>query len=86
MRWLRALAVLALLLAVAVGAAAWLAHRRLMSPFRAYAGDETTVRIESGTDAGSILLQLEREGIIADARLARVYLRYAADGASLKAG
>ena len=86
MRWLRPLALLAVLLLVAAAGAAYLGHRALMRPFRSYPEEEKTVHIEPGTDAGSILMQLEREGIIVDARLARLYLRYAAEGGSLKAG
>jgi UPF0755 protein len=86
MRWLRSLALLALLLAVAGAGVAYLAHRALMRPFRGYSEKEKTVRIEAGSDAGSILQHLEREGIIADSRIARVYLRYAAQASSLKAG
>jgi len=86
MRWLRPLALLAVLLIAAAAGAAYLGHRALMRPFRDYPEDEKIVRIEPGADAGSILLQLESEGVIADARLARLYLRYAAEGSSLKAG
>ncbi len=87
MRWFRPLALLALLLLVAAGGGAYLGQRAIMRPFRSYPEKEKTVHIEPGTDAGSILLQLEYEGVIADARLARIYLRYAAaEGSSLKAG
>ena len=86
MRWLRVLALLALVLVVAAGIVAWFGHRMLTQPFRSYPEEEKTVQIEPGTDAGSILLQLEREGVIADARLARLYLRYADEGGTLKAG
>jgi UPF0755 protein len=86
MRRLRQLALLAVLLIAAAGSAMYIAQRTLTRPFRGYPEDEKTVRIEPGSDGGSILLQLEREGVIADARLARLYLRYAAEGSSLKAG
>ena len=85
MRWLVRLAAVALLLAAAAAGVAWLAHRGLNRPHRGYPGEARTVIVEPGTDAGSILVQLEREGVIADARLARLYLRYAGEG-SLKAG
>ena len=86
MRWLKALLVLAVMLVAAGGAAAWLGHRAITRPFRGYGEAEKIVRIEPGTGAAAILRQLEREGVIADARLARLYLRYAAADSSLKAG
>ena len=86
MRTLKALALLTLVLLIATGAAAWFGHRMLTQPFRGYTEEVKTVRIAPGTDAGSILRQLEREGLIADARLARLYLRYANEGGTLKAG
>ena len=84
--WLRALAGLALVLVVAAAIAAYLGHRAIHRPFRAYPEEGTTVLVEPGTDAGSILRQLERQGVIADARLARLYLRYGDVEGSLKAG
>jgi UPF0755 protein len=86
MRWLKALALLALLLALVAGGVAFYGKRMLERPYRGYPEEEKTLRIEPGAHAGSILLQLEREGVIADARLARLYLRYATEGVSLKAG
>ena len=86
MRWLKALAGLVVLLIAGAGAAAYLAQRAITQPFSGHGEEERIVRIEPGSDAASILRQLEREGIIADARLARLYLRYAANDGSLKAG
>jgi UPF0755 protein len=86
MKWLGYLALLLALLIGAVGGLAYLGQRALMRPHRGWSGDEKIVRIDSGTDAGSILRQLETEGVIADARLARLYLRWAAQGTTLKAG
>ncbi len=86
MSWLKALALLAVLIIAATAGAAYLGHRAIARPVKAFPEKEKIVRIEPGTDAGSILLQLEREGVVADARLARIYLRYAAAGSNLKAG
>ena len=86
MRWARLLVLVAALAAAAVAVTAYLGYRAIHRPFRGYATAEKTLRIEPGSNAGSILLQLEREGIIADARLARLYLRFATEGDSLKAG
>jgi UPF0755 protein len=86
MRWLKPLALLALLLLGAGAGAAYLGHRALVRPFRGYSEEEKSVHVQPGADAASILLQLEREGVIASARLARLYLRWAAAGVTLKAG
>lgn len=86
MKWRKVLALVALLLALAAGAAAYFVQRALTRPFRDYPEPEKTVRIAPGADAASILVQLEREGILVDSTLARAYLRYAAAGTSLKAG
>ncbi len=86
MRWPRLLLLLAVLLAGAAALAAFLGRQALTRPFRGYPEPQKTVLVRPGADAGSILRQLEREGVIADARLARLYLRYAAEGDSLKAG
>ncbi len=86
MRAWRLLAVAALVVALAAGAAAWIGWQKLFRPYRGYSGSDRLVRVAEGTDAGSILEQLEREGVLADALLARLYLRWAAGGSSLKAG
>ncbi len=70
---------------VVAGAGAWAWHT-VHQPYKGFAGSEHVVEISSGLDAGRILQLLEREGILDDSLLARLYLVYALDGPSLKAG
>ena len=83
-RFLRRLAVLALLLAVALAAAGWWAWRTLSEPYAGFPG-ERRVNVEPGASGIAILATLEREGVIRDARLARVWLLAQGDP-SLQAG
>jgi UPF0755 protein len=80
-RWLLVVGLLGLAAALALGL--WVG-RSLTRP----AGPEepATVEIARGATAAEILADLERRGLIADARLARVYLAWARDGAPLQAG
>lgn len=54
-------------------------------PYRGYEGEQL-IRVESGTNASEILRQLENEGILRDARLARLYLIHYLKDPALKAG
>ena len=83
-RFLRRLAVLALLLALAVAAAGWWGWRSLAQPYAGFRGEQR-VNVEPGTSGLAILATLEREGVIRDARLARVWLLAQGDP-SLQAG
>jgi UPF0755 protein len=83
-RFLRRLAVLALLLALAVVAAGWWGWRSLAQPYAGFRG-ERRVNVEPGASGLAILATLEREGVIRDARLARVWLLAKGDPA-LQAG
>lgn len=84
-RWLGRLTLLALLAVLAVvGAGGWV-WWRLNIPFRA-AGAQELVTIAPGTSAGRILDQLAAAGLIADARLARLYLVRVLRSPPLKAG
>lgn len=85
-RLLAILAFLLLLAAVAAGGVAWWGWERLHTPYKGYLGAETTIPVEPGTDAGTILHQLEAEGVLEDARLARLWLVYVMDDPPLKAG
>lgn len=78
---------LALLLAAlaAGGVAAWL-WSRVQRPYAGFEGPELTLQILPGEDARGILEQLEREGVLADATLARAYLVYVLKDPPLKAG
>ncbi len=46
----------------------------LRSPYKGYEGTEKRVLIAPGAGTGQILQTLQRDGVIADAKLARVYL------------
>lgn len=82
-RALKALGCLVLLAALAAGGLAWWAWTGLDRP---HGEGEATVMVEAGTDAGTILSRLEREGVIADARIARIWLIYGEDDPPVHAG
>ncbi len=69
------LGILLLLLLVPAALAAW-GWWTLQRPYKGYEGPEQRVLIAPGTGTGRILQTLQRGGVIADARLARVYLIY----------
>lgn len=84
-RFLRLVFVLGVFaVAAAAGGAYWL-WDQIHQPYRGYEG-ERTVTIEPGTNASNILRQLEGEGILRDARLARLYLVHYLKDPPLKAG
>lgn len=76
---------LALALAAAAAAAAW-AWWRLHEPYSGYADAEKVVEVRPGQGAGAILEQLADAGVLADARLARLYLVYVLGDPALIAG
>src|SRR5436305_771317 len=57
----------------ALAACSWWTLQR---PYKGYEGTEARVLIPPGTGTGRILQILQRDGVIADARLARVYMIY----------
>jgi UPF0755 protein len=67
------LGILLLLLLVPAALAAW-SWWTLQRPYKGYAGADKIVAIAPGTGTGLILRTLERAGVLADAKLARVYL------------
>ena len=79
------LAVLAVLAAVPLGlvAQAWW---KLNRPFQGYEGTTRDFTVEPGQGVSQILANLEREGLIADAKLARSYLIYVLKDPKLQAG
>ena len=85
-RFLKRLLLLGLLALLAVGGAGAWAWRQLHTPFRAWTGEELVVEVRSGQGAGSILARLESEGVLADARLARLYLIHVLKDPPLIAG
>ncbi len=69
------LGILLLLLLVPAALAAW-SWWTLQRPYKGYEGPEQRVLIAPGTGTARILQILQRAGVIADARLARVYMIY----------
>ena len=78
--------VLVLLGIVAAAGAGWWAWSTLHEPYRGWAGDEHLVTIESGTSASVILDRLATDGVVYDARLARLYLVHQLGDPPLHAG
>lgn len=75
------------LLIVSAGAAFagwmwWLIHQ----PYRAFAADGIIFEVRSGTGASTILSELADDGVLPDARLARLYLIHVLDDPPLIAG
>lgn len=82
--WLALGTLVLLALGLAAGAA-W-AWQQVTVPYRGFAGTEQRFSVEPGTSARRILDQAQAAGIIADARLARLYLRFGLDDRPLQAG
>jgi UPF0755 protein len=72
-RFLRRLGLLVLLLALALGGAAAWGWRAVHAPYAGFAG-ERRVTVAPGASGLAILASLERERVIRDARLARLWL------------
>lgn len=85
-RTLGCLLTLVLLAGAAAVAAAWWAHRTLAEPYRAFPGEERVVVVEPGTPSTHILRQLEAEGVIRNADLARLWLVHGLGDPPLQAG
>lgn len=83
---LKAFLALGLLAALAVAAAGYWAWQKIHQPHRGWPGDTAELLVEPGTPALAILDQLERRGVIADRRLARLYLVYRLEDPPLLAG
>lgn len=76
---------LLLILAPVAGLVGW-SWWKLERPYKGYDGPERLVTIEAGTGASQILLTLEGEGVLEDAKLARSYLIYFLGDPSMQAG
>ncbi|HYO15912.1 MAG TPA: endolytic transglycosylase MltG [Thermoanaerobaculia bacterium] len=79
------LGILGLLLLVPVAMFGW-SWLKLQRPYKGYEGEERAVTIEQGSAVGEILQKLEREGVLADAKLARSYLVYFMGDPTIQAG
>ena len=79
------LLVLLILLLVPAAFAGW-SWWKLQRPYKGYPDTERQVTIAPGTSATEILQILQKEGIIADANLARFYLIYFMGDPALQAG
>ena len=67
MRWIRRLALLFALVAVATGGAAWWGYSRVQAPFRGATDPETFVDIPSGIGPAGIGVRLVQAGVVQDA-------------------
>ncbi|HEX6899685.1 MAG TPA: endolytic transglycosylase MltG [Thermoanaerobaculia bacterium] len=79
------LGILLLLLLVPVAQMAW-SWWKLQRPYKGYPETEKLVTVEPGMGAGEILQTLEKEGVLADAKLARTYLIYFLRDPKIQAG
>jgi UPF0755 protein len=70
---------------VPIGMVAW-SWWKLQRPYQGYPEAERVVNIEPGLGASQILEKLEREGVLADAKLARSYLIYRMGDPAMRAG
>jgi UPF0755 protein len=68
--------------ALAIGGGWWWLTR----PYQGYAGSEKIVDVAPGSGAARILGELQREGVLTNARVARAYLVYALKNPPLQAG
>lgn len=79
------LGVLLLLALIPVGIGGW-SWLKLIRPYQGYPGSERLVLIAPGSGVSQILQQLQQEGVLADAKVARSYLLYVMRNPRLKAG
>jgi UPF0755 protein len=79
------MAVLLLLLLIPAGMVAW-SWWKLQRPYKGYPEPERQVTIAPGTSATQTLVNLQQEGVLADARLARFYLIYSMRDPKIQAG
>ncbi|HEX4960006.1 MAG TPA: endolytic transglycosylase MltG [Thermoanaerobaculia bacterium] len=77
--------VLFLLLLVPAGFVAW-SWWKLERPYQGYPEPERQVTVAPGTSATQVLVNLEKEGVLRDAKLARLYLIYFLHNPKIQAG
>lgn len=86
MRWMRRIALLLVVLAVAAGAGAWWAYARVQEPYRGAAEAETFVDIPPGVGPAGIGGRLVDAGIVRDAWTFRIAVMVSGRARELKAG
>jgi peptidoglycan lytic transglycosylase G len=77
---------LALVVVVAGAAGAWWVHRRLVTPYRGFAGDTVFVEVPAGTGLNGIADRLAGAGVVPDPLTFRVAARVAGVERHLEAG
>jgi UPF0755 protein len=83
---IRKLVVLLLALAVVAGGAAWWMHKRIVTPFRGFAGDEVFVDLPAGTSVAAMADRLAGAGVVPDALSFRLAARLSGQERRLQAG
>lgn len=83
MKWL---GIASLVVIVAGGAGAWWVHRRLVTPYRGFAGEAAFVEVPAGTGLNGIADRLAGAGVVPDALTFRVAARLAGVERHLEAG
>lgn len=85
-RWLKRLAVLTILVALAAAAGAWWGYTRMVEPYRGYQEAEVFVDIPSGAGPATIGDRLVAAGIVRDAWTFRAALAWSGRARQLRAG
>lgn len=85
-KWLVRLAIVAVVLAVAAGGAAWWLRAQATTPFRAFDGEAVFVDVPPGAGPRSIAARLVAAGVVRDDRTFRVALWITGRARDLKAG
>jgi UPF0755 protein len=85
-RWIKRLALFAVVVAVLAGAGGWWIYRQVVTPYRGYEGAEVFVDIPSGSGPARIGEELARSGVVRDPTLFRVALLVSGRARALKAG
>lgn len=86
MRWIKRLVVLAVLAAVAAGAAGWWIYGQVVEPYRGYRDAEVFVDIPAGSGPSRIGERLVAAGVVKDALIFRAALAISGRARELKAG
>jgi UPF0755 protein len=85
-RWIKAVALLALIVGAAAGAAAWWVSSNVRAPFRGYEGAEVFVDIPNGIGPAGIGARLVQAGVVRDAWTFRAAVVLSGRARALKAG